>query len=799
VKTYRPRNEEVLAMLRTKAVWVCAIALLVGWRSAGAMTPAERRQYLEKLQQILPDVPTFKAWLEKTGEVPPDFDAFPRVNGLPDPLKFLDGRPVRTAQDWRARRIEIQQLFEKYDLGSFPPKPKLDRVVPVDETAGAGYKIRNVRLEFGPGSQGKMRVQVMIPDGKGPFPALISPNLNGWAPSLLRRGYISAGYAGNDGMDDAAALAALYPEYDFALLPRRAWAASLVLDYLETLPEVDMKHVGINGYSRDGKMATIAAAMDERIAALIAGSTGVGGVLPWRVSGERGFGEGIETTTRQFPTWFVPRLRFFAGREDRLPIDANLLVAMVAPRAVLMEWGHNDEVSNTWGDEQSFYSALKVYQMLGQPGRIGTLRVPGFHGANDQEACLDWLDIQFGRSKRTWTNNLMFQWDWEKWRVNSKESVVLDRYPRQALNSILAGEGGASIATAADWEKKAVSIRKSVEWTLGDEPPLMPPGAGRGALAGRGGAAGGRGGAPLAGRGSGNPGQVVPDLVNWVIQRGGNQFGWLPPEKDLTTSRPITFGFNGRGNLYYLTNSPENAKLPTVIWLHGFSYPLGYMWVYHNDLHPILALARAGYAVLAYDQSGFGSRLAETGPFYDRYPHWSHMGRMVEDVRAAVDALEKESLVDSKRLYVFGYSMGATVGLYSAALDPRIAGVVAICGFTPMHADTAARGTGGVARYSHERDLMPRLGFFVGHEDRIPYDFHELLALIAPRPVLVVQPQLDRDATPADVEAAVNESRKVYALYSASDKLGFHQPWDYNRLPNHLQDQVIDWMRSTLR
>jgi hypothetical protein len=368
---------------------VFAVALLAGWRSAGAMTPAERRQYLERLQQILPEVPSFKAWLEKTGEIPPDFDAFPRVNGLPDPLKFLDGRPVR-AQDWRARRAEIRQLFEKYDLGSFPPKPKLERFVTIDEAAGAGYKIRNVRLEFGPGSRGTVRVQVMIPEGKGPFPVLISPNLTGWAPSLLRRGYISAGYAGNDGMDDAAALAALYPDYDFALLPRRAWAASLVLDYLETLPQVDVKHIAMNGYSRDGKMATIAAAMDERIAALIAGSTGVGGVLPWRTSGERGFGEGIETTTRQFPTWFVPRLRFFSGREDRLPIDANLLVAMIAPRAVLMEWGHNDEVSNTWGDEQSYYSALKVYQMLGQPGRIGILHVPGFHGANDQEACLDW-------------------------------------------------------------------------------------------------------------------------------------------------------------------------------------------------------------------------------------------------------------------------------------------------------------------------------------------------------------------------------------------------------------------------
>jgi hypothetical protein len=98
-------------------------------------------------------------------------------------------------------------------------------------------------------------------------------------------------------MDDAAALGQLYPDYDFALLPRRAWAAGLVLDYLETLPAVDKKHIAMFGYSRDGKMAAIATAFDERIAAVIAGSTGVGGVLPWRLSGERNFGEGIESTT----------------------------------------------------------------------------------------------------------------------------------------------------------------------------------------------------------------------------------------------------------------------------------------------------------------------------------------------------------------------------------------------------------------------------------------------------------------------------------------------------------------------
>ena len=189
----------------------------------------------------------------------------------------------------------------------------------------------------------------------------------------------------------------------------------------------------------------------------------------------------------------------------------------------------------------------------------------------------------------------------------------------------------------------------------------------------------------------------------------------------------------------------------------------------------------------------------ETAPFYDRYPHWSHMGRLVEDARAALDTLEKDSLVDAQRIYLFGYSLGGTVGLYTAALDPRVKGVVSVCGFTPMRSDTAARGTGGIARYSHERDLLPRLGFFVGKEAQIPYDFPELVGMVAPRPVLVVQPQMDRDATPADVKAAVEQAKRIYTLYGASAKLELREPWDYNRLPNKTQDEIIQWMGANLR
>src|SRR5579862_9205886 len=111
-----------------------------------------------------------------------------------------------------------------------------------------------------------------------------------------------------------------------------------------------------------------------------------------------------------------------------------------------------------------------------------------------------------------------------------------------------------------------------------------------------------------------------------------------------------------------------------------------------------------------------------------------------------------------------------------------------------MRSDTAATGTGGVARLSKTRDILPRLGFFVGHESQIPYDFDDLIAMIAPRPVLIVQPQLDREATPSDVHNAVDQARKVYTLYSAGDHLTLSEPWDLNRLPNSMLNDSVQWM-----
>jgi len=761
--------------------------------SCGSLLAQEQNDYLKWMQHSLPQVPEWTEWQQKTRELPPDFNQLKKANLLPDPLRFYNGQLVKNMSgDWQKRRNEIKQLFEKYVTGTFPAKASITKVVEVDETKGDGYLVRNVRVEFGPGGKGSVRVRLAIPDGAAgeKFPVMISPDLRGWSATVLRRGYISAGFAGNDFMDDAASLKDLYPEYDFATLPRRAWLASIVIDYLATLPQVNMKQIAINGYSRDGKMATMAAAFDDRIAAVAAGSTGVGGLVPWRLGGERGGGEGIETTTRSYPNWFIPRLRYFSGHEDYLPVDGNLLLALIAPRAALMQWGYTDQVANGWAMEQAYHSAQKVYERLGQPDRLGMLPVPGFHGSNDIEASIDWLDWQFGRTKKAWVNNFVFPWNFDKWMASSGEKIKLPKSSVQNTSASLA-------ESAAEWDKKAEQIRSSVKWMLGDIPPFEAVTAPvrRGPPATAATAALPNGPTEIAKGKTGNPGQLAPDVPSWVIAAGGQSYGWKSPEKEQVESRRIRFG-GFSGDLYYPAGTPAGKKLPTVIWLHGFHYPLGYMWVYRSDLHPVLALTKAGYAVLAYDQTGFGTRWGEAKNFYDRFPHWSRMGKMVEDLHTAVDALEKDTVVDAKNISVYGFSMGGALGLYAAALDQRISGVVSISGFTPMRTDTPDKGMSGMTRYSHVYGLIPRLGLYAGKEAELPYDFDDLMALIAPRPVLIVQPGRDRDADPNAVNNAVIRAKKNYSLKGAENKLELQQPDDYGRLTDATQNEAIKWMKT---
>jgi len=255
------------------------------------------------------------------------------------------------------------------------------------------------------------------------------------------------------------------------------------------------------------------------------------------------------------------------------------------------------------------------------------------------------------------------------------------------------------------------------------------------------------------------------------------------------------FGDYLYGYLYYPKDSAGNikaGKLPALIYQHEYDYSKGFS-SYHNVQSFFEGMTDLGYVVFSYDMLGFGNRIDEGTSFYVRYPNWSKMGKMVADLKGAVDALNHLNFVDNTKIFAAGYSLGASVGLYAAALDERIAGLVSVSGFTPMRSTKQDKSIEGVKTFSHLHGLIPRLGFFIGNEDRIPFDYQEILGSIAPRPILLIAPTLDQAASLEGIKSTVTEARKIYKLLGVPDKLSLNSPDDFNRFSNEMQKIIFDW------
>jgi len=150
--------------------------------------------------------------------------------------------------------------------------------------------------------------------------------------------------------------------------------------------------------------------------------------------------------------------------------------------------------------------------------------------------------------------------------------------------------------------------------------------------------------------------------------------------------------------------------------------------------------------------------------------------------------------IDASRIYLVGYALGAKVGLLTAAFDDRVKGMAAVCGVESLRLTTTARGTEGLQHYSHLHGLLPRLGFFVGQEGRVPFDYDEVLAAIAPRSVLVMAPTLDRYAPVKDAQMEVEAAGKVYAQLGHANALQFQTPLGFNSFTPKMQESVFDWL-----
>jgi len=207
---------------------------------------------------------------------------------------------------------------------------------------------------------------------------------------------------------------------------------------------------------------------------------------------------------------------------------------------------------------------------------------------------------------------------------------------------------------------------------------------------------------------------------------------------------------------YLLIPKNVNGRAPVVICPHqttqaGKQEPAGLTG--NPQLQMALHLVERGYVTFTYDALCFGERhVAASGhygdaiPFYRRNPRWSLMGKMVWDVSRAIDYLQTLSFIDSTRIGSIGHSHGGYTTLMAMAFDERIKVGVSNCGFDTFRID------GNTWRWSRATALLPLLGYYVtsphlnmefyravpdsGVID-VPFEMHQLLALIAPRPLLL--------------------------------------------------------------
>jgi pimeloyl-ACP methyl ester carboxylesterase len=193
-------------------------------------------------------------------------------------------------------------------------------------------------------------------------------------------------------------------------------------------------------------------------------------------------------------------------------------------------------------------------------------------------------------------------------------------------------------------------------------------------------------------------------------------------------------------------------------------------------------------AVLAIDLFGFGTRIEEASHFYKRYPEWSKMGKMITDVSYCLDALERFDFIDDRNIFLLGNTLGGKLALMAAALDDRVAGLAVLSAFSPWRTSTAQFES--IRNESHQYGLIPRLGFFASHPEDAPVDIPEIIAGIAPRPLLIIAPTLDRHADFPEVKRSVQSVRKIYDLYGRGANLRFQTPREINRMTESMYGDI---------
>lgn len=203
-------------------------------------------------------------------------------------------------------------------------------------------------------------------------------------------------------------------------------------------------------------------------------------------------------------------------------------------------------------------------------------------------------------------------------------------------------------------------------------------------------------------------------------------------------------------------------------------------------------LATRGHVTLAPDYPNFGEYTIDV--YAKGYSSASMKG--IVNHRGAVDVLCSLATVDRGAIGVCGHSLGGHNSLFAAAFDPRIKAVVTSCGFTSFPKYFGGNLTG----WSH-KGYMPRIAEVYGKSPaRVPFDFPEILAAIAPRAIFINAPKNDSNFEVSGVQDCVAAAQPVFEkIYHRADALIAEYPDAQHDFPPDTRQHAYAFLEKFLR
>jgi dienelactone hydrolase len=207
-----------------------------------------------------------------------------------------------------------------------------------------------------------------------------------------------------------------------------------------------------------------------------------------------------------------------------------------------------------------------------------------------------------------------------------------------------------------------------------------------------------------------------------------------------------------------------------------------------RNLKYALELAEKGFVTISPDYPSFGEHVYD---FAVESGYSSGSMKAVWDNIRAIDLLETMPEVDAGRIGCIGHSLGGHNAIFTAVFEPRLKVIVSSCGFTSLTEDDIPSWTG--PRY------MPRIASVFQNDVRqVPFDFHELIASLAPRPFLACVAENDDDFAASGVRDVMNTASGVYDLFLAEEVLQSETAPVVHSFPQSSRERAYAFLRNYL-